>query len=123
MKTNEDFGRVTLRLITCLYFLTFLKFSKTRRTTCFVPLLILRYHQHITFQKGFRYIPSWISISLEIVCNAFELQFVKYDSRSFMSTAKRKGDTFPFDVHHCYIRVTCTKYHLSKLFRMLSQNQ
>ena len=31
MKTNVDFGRVTLRLISCLYFLTFLKFSKTRR--------------------------------------------------------------------------------------------
>ena len=44
MKTNVDFGRVTLRLITCLSFFTFLKFSKTRRTKCFVPLLILRKH-------------------------------------------------------------------------------
>jgi hypothetical protein len=44
--------------------------------------------------KSFRYIPSWISISLEIVYNPFKLQFVKYDSRSFMNTAKRKGYTF-----------------------------
>jgi hypothetical protein len=44
--------------------------------------------------KSFRYIPSWISISLEIVCNPFKLQFVKYDSRSFMNTAKRKGDKY-----------------------------
>jgi hypothetical protein len=41
--------------------------------------------------KSFRYIPSWVSISLEIVCNPFKLQFVKYDSRSFMNTAKRNG--------------------------------
>jgi hypothetical protein len=27
--------------------------------------------------KSFRYIPSWVSISLEIVCNPFKLQFVK----------------------------------------------
>jgi P pilus assembly chaperone PapD len=38
--------------------------------------------------------PSWISISLEIVCNPLKLQFVKYDSRSFMNTAKRKGSIF-----------------------------
>ena len=31
MKTNVDFGRVTLRLITCLYFLPFLKFSKNKK--------------------------------------------------------------------------------------------
>jgi hypothetical protein len=35
--------------------------------------------------------PSWISISLEIVCNPFKSQFVRYDSRSFMNTAKKKG--------------------------------
>jgi hypothetical protein len=34
------------------------------------------------------------SLKLEIVCNPFKLQFVKYDSRSFMNTAKRKGDKF-----------------------------
>ena len=44
--------------------------------------------------KSFRYIPSWISISLEIVCNPFQLPFVKYDSRSFMNTAKRKRGKF-----------------------------
>jgi hypothetical protein len=47
-----------------------------------------------TFTKSFRYIPSWISISLKFVCNPFKLHFVKYDSRSFMNTAKRKGDKF-----------------------------
>jgi hypothetical protein len=61
-----------------------MKFSKTRRTKCFVPLLILRKHSTKFGEMVFG--------TIEIVCNPFKLQFVKYDSRSFMNTAKRKGD-------------------------------
>ena len=40
-----DFGRVTLRLITCLYFLTFLKFSKNKKNKMFCAF--------IDFEKAF----------------------------------------------------------------------
>jgi hypothetical protein len=40
--------------------------------------------------KSFRYIPSWISISLEIVCNPLKLQIVKYDSRKVIIFSRGK---------------------------------
>jgi hypothetical protein len=56
--------------------LTFLKFSKTRRTKCCVPYSAMStVSSAYKITKSFRYIPSWISISLEIVCNPLNLNF------------------------------------------------
>jgi hypothetical protein len=66
-------------------------FDKVWRDGLWYKLLLNNMYK---ITKSFRYIPSWVSISLEIVCNPFKLQFVKYDSRSFMNTAKRKRDKF-----------------------------
>ena len=45
MKTNVDFGRVTLRLITCLYFFSFFEILKNKKNKMFCAF--------IDFEKAF----------------------------------------------------------------------
>ena len=66
--------------------------------------------------------PSWISISLEIVCNPFKSQFVRHDSRSFMNTAKQKEVNVPLDVHHCYIIYICCFSAMNAALRRKSKD-